>query len=156
MSEKKYLGDIQFFNNLEDDELDTLNQILKRKVYSSGDVIFRDDEAGEVLYVIKRGEVKVCKGGPNGELQTITILKDGDICGEMSFLDGRPHSATVIAIVETEIYQLKKVDFDKLIYSKPMLVYKIMRNIIFSVHAIVRGMNARYVDMVNYMWGRRR
>ena len=156
MSDKMALKDIQFFRELTEDELDTLAQILKRRAYKTGESLFKEDEVGETLYVIKKGEVKVCKVGPDGELQTITLLKDGDVCGEMSFLDGRPHSATVIALTDTEAYLLKKEDFEKLIPTHPYLAYKIMKNIIFTIHAIVRGMNARYVDMISYMWGRRR
>ena len=156
MGDKRLLREITFFHDLTDEEFDTLSRVLKRKVYKAGETVFKENEVGQVLYIIRKGEVKVCKEGPGGDLQTITLLKDGDICGEMSFLDGRPHSATIIALVDTEMYLLKKEDFDKLIPTHPYLVYKLMKNIVFTIHAIVRGMNTRYVEMINYMWGRRR
>lgn len=156
MRDKRELREIQFFHDLSDEEFDVLIPALKRRTFKTGEAVFRENERGETLYVIKKGELKVCKKDPGGDLQTITLLKDGDICGEMSFLDGRPHSATLIALVDSELYLLNKEDFDKLIPSHPFIIYKIMKNIVFTIHAIVRGMNARYVEMLNYMWGRRR
>jgi len=108
------------------------------------------------MYVIRKGEVKACKAAPDGELMTLTMMKDGDIFGEMSFLDERPRSATIVSVSHTEVYSLEKHDFEKLIDAYPRMVYKILKNIIFTVHTIVRGMNTRYIEMVNYMWGRRR
>jgi len=156
MVDPKILREIHFFSDLSDDELKAISRILHKKDYKVGETIFRENDEGQSLYIIRKGEVKVCKTGPDGELLTLTLLKDGDVFGEMSFLDGRPHSASVVAIVPTEVFVIEKGDFDKLIKAEPILVYKVMKNIVFNIHSIVRGMNARYMEMVNYMWGRRR
>ena len=154
--EKEDMKKIKLFEGLTDDELGILSGILKKKHYKTGEAIFKEGESGETLYIIKHGELKVCMTGVTGEPQTLTLLKDGDICGEMSFLDGRPHTATLVAIVDTEVYQIERKDFEGLIETSPFLIYKIMRNIVFNIHAIVRGMNSKYMEMINYMWGRRR
>lgn len=156
MVDPKVLREINFFSDLSDDELKAISKVTRKNGYKVGETVFRENEEGQSLYIIKKGEVKVCKTAPDGELLTLTLLKDGDVFGEMSFLDGRPHSATVVAIVPTEVFVIEKGDFDKLINAEPMLVYKVMKNIIFTIHSIVRGMNARYMEMVSYMWGRRR
>ncbi len=154
--DRKGMKKVKLFNGLTDDELEILSGILRKKHYGKGKKIFKEGETGETLHVISEGEVKVCKVGPTGDLQTLTLIKDGDICGEMSFLDGRPHTATLIAIIDTEVYQMERKDFEGLIEKSPFLVYKVMRNIVFNVHAIIGGMNAKYMEMINYMWGRRR
>jgi CRP-like cAMP-binding protein len=121
-----------------------------------GDTVFKDSEEGHSLYIIKKGEVKACKTAPDGELFTLTILKDGEIFGEMSFLDERPHSAAMIAVSDVETYIIEKSDFDTIVDEHPRIIYKLMKNIVFTIHAIVRGMNSRYIEMINYMWGRKR
>ena len=83
-------------------------------------------------------------------------MKDGDIFGEMSFLDGRPRSATVVAVSDLETYVIDKQDFETLVDDHPRIIYKLLRNIVFTIHSIVRGMNSRYIEMINYMWGRKR
>ena len=156
MVDPKILMDMSFFTDLTHDELSAISKIVKKKEYKIGETVFKENEDGTSMYVIRKGEVKACKAAPDGELMTLTMMKDGDIFGEMSFLDERPRSATIVSVSHTEVYSLEKHDFEKLIDAYPRMVYKILKNIIFTVHTIVRGMNTRYIEMVNYMWGRRR
>lgn len=156
MIEPKTLMTMPFFSDLTDDELHVIAKFLKKKNYKLGETVFRENEEGSSLYVIKKGEVKACKTAPDGELMTLTLMKDGDIFGEMSFLEERPRSATIVAVSNIEVYYLERDDFEKLVDKYPRMVYKILKNIIFTIHNIVRGMNTRYIEMLNYMWGRRR
>lgn len=156
MVDPKILRDMPFFADLTDKELNAISKIVKKKNYKTGEAIFKENESGTSMYVIRKGEVKACKIAPDGDLMTLTLMKDGDMFGEMSFLDERPRSATIMAISNTETYCIEKGDFEKLVDLYPRMVYKILKNIIFTIHTIVRGMNTRYIEMVNYMWGRRR
>lgn len=150
------LRGIPFFVDLTDAEMATVAPLLKQIEYKLGETVFDESEDGKSLYIIKKGEVKACKTTPEGELLTLTIMKDGDIFGEMSFLDGRPRSASIVALSELEVFVMEKTEFEKLVELHPKIIYKLMRNIVFTVHSIVRRMNTRYLEMVNYMWGRKR
>ncbi|MBI5345502.1 MAG: cyclic nucleotide-binding domain-containing protein [Deltaproteobacteria bacterium] len=156
MIDPKLLRDIQFFADLSDDELKVIAKIIRKKEFKTGDTVFKESEDGQSIYVIKSGEVKACKTAPDGELFTLTLMKDGDIFGEMSFLDGRPRSATIVAISDLETYMIDKKDFETIVDQHPRIIYKLLRNIVFTIHSIVRGMNSRYIEMLNYMWGRKR
>ncbi|MBI5560825.1 MAG: cyclic nucleotide-binding domain-containing protein [Deltaproteobacteria bacterium] len=156
MVDPKTLVGIPFFADLNDRELEETAKILRKKEYKPGDVVFTETQDGESLYILRRGEVKACKTAPDGQLFTLTVMRDGDIFGEMSFLDGRPRSATVVAISDIEVFVVERSDFESLVEKNPWIIYKLMKNIIYTVHAIVRGMNTRYMDMLNYMWGRKR
>ena len=156
MVDPKLLRNITFFSDLSDNELEVIAKITRQVSFKTGDVVFRDSEEGHSLWIIKNGEVKACKTAPDGEHFTLTILKDGEIFGEMSFLDGRPHSATMIAVSDLETFVIEKPDFDGILDDHPRIIYKLLKNIVFTIHSIVRGMNSRYIEMVNYMWGRKR
>ncbi len=156
MIEPGDLRGLEFFDDLTDNELEVISEIVNKKDFTTGETVFKENVVGSSLYIIKKGEVKVCKEGPGGELVTITLLKDEDIFGEMSFLDERTHSSSIVAVSDVETYVIEKADFDKLVDAHPRVVYKLMKNIVFTVHAIVKGMNLRYIDMMNYMWGRQR
>ena len=156
MIDPRMLREQQFFADLTDDELGVISKITNKRDFKLGDKVFSESEDGQSIYVIKKGEVKACKVAPDGELFTLTIMKDGEIFGEMSFLDGRPRSATIIAISDLETYVIERSDFETIVDENPRIIYKIMRNIVFTIHSIVRGMNARYIEMINYMWGRKR
>lgn len=156
MVDPKLLQGINFFSELNDEDLNVVADVLQEQDFPIGSTIFKEGADGSALYIIKRGEVKACKSTPEGDLLTLTLHKDGEIFGTMSFLDGRPRSATIVAIADTKVYSLDKSDFETLIDNHPRLIYKLLKNIVFSIHSIVRGMNTRYLEMINYMWGRKR
>ncbi|MDD5435119.1 MAG: cyclic nucleotide-binding domain-containing protein [Nitrospira sp.] len=156
MVDPKLLQGINFFSELNDEDLNVVANVLQEQDFPIGSTIFKEGADGSSLYIIKRGEVKACKSTPEGDLLTLTLHKDGEIFGTMSFLDGRPRSATIVAISDTKVYSLDKSDFETLIDNHPRLIYKLLKNIVFSIHSIVRGMNTRYLEMINYMWGRKR
>ncbi len=156
MIDPKSLREVDFLSDLNDQELGVLATVLKEKTYATGETVFKEGEQGQSLFIIRKGEVKACKTTPEGDLLTLMLHKDGDIFGEMAFLDGKPRSAAIVAIADTQTYILDKDAFDTLIDNNPRLIYKILRNIVFHIHTIVRGMNSRYLEMINYMWGRKR
>lgn len=156
MVDPKALRNMSFLMDCNDQELEVIASVLEEKEFPAGTTVFKEGEDGSSLYIIREGEVKACKVTPEGDLLTLTNHKDGEIFGEMSFLDGRPRSASIVTLTDTRVYVLEKERFETLVDNHPRLIYKILKNIVFNIHAIVRGMNARYLDMINYMWGRRR
>jgi len=95
------------------------------RVYSDNDVIFREGETGEVLYVIQSGKVRITKKIPSGEL-TIAILQGGDIFGEMAIFDRLPRSATAMALGDARILTVDKKKLFQTISKDPTLVLKIV------------------------------
>ncbi len=156
MIDLKELRYMQFFSELDDAELEAVSKIMVRKKYKPGDHVCKETDRGDSLYIIRKGEVKACKIAADGELFTLTVMHDGDIFGEMSFLDDRPHSASIVAISDLEVLVMTRKEFETLVDTNPWVVYKLLKNIVYTVHAIVKGMNTRYMEMLNYMWGRKR
>lgn len=144
------------FSYLNEEELKAVSAIITEVDYMAGKPLFEEGGDGHTLYIIQSGEVKVTKKDPEGREQVLALLKEGDICGEMSFLDGRPHSATVVTVQSSRILQIEKGTFDEFVERHPKAAYKIMKTVIVQVDAIVRRMNTNYVDMLSYMFGRRR
>ena len=156
MVDWKQLRKEQFFADLTESELAVIAQITRQKKFDPDETIFKESEEGQSIYVIVSGEVKATVSRPNGERFTLTMLKDGDIFGQMSFIDGRPRSATITAISEVDTMVIEKSDFETIINDHPRLIHKIMCKIVLNVHSILREMNSRYMEMINYMWGRKR
>jgi CRP-like cAMP-binding protein len=81
------------------------------------EVIIRDGESTDGLYVVLSGEVEVHK-----QNQLLTRLKEGDLFGEISLLQKTPATATVSASRHTTILRLPREDFDRLIMSYPQIL----------------------------------
>jgi CRP/FNR family transcriptional regulator, cyclic AMP receptor protein len=93
----------------------------------------------------------VTRNTAGGEWVMLQLLRQGDIAGEMGFLDGKEHSATLRAMGETQIYSLQRPALEALVENHPLLVYRVMRAIVRSVHAILLRMNLEYVELTNYI-----
>ncbi len=98
---------------------------LLGKEYIEGELICRQGEPGDRLYVIQAGRVKIFReeGGieiPVGELRT------GDVFGEMAIFDRQPRSATVRAAGRARILTLDKRAFLRHVHEDPTLAYRIL------------------------------
>src|SRR5271169_4124541 len=70
------------------------------RVYADRQMIFCEYEPGNELYIIKSGKVEILKINPPGEI-LLSILREGDIFGELSIVSSAPRSATAVSAGET-------------------------------------------------------
>jgi type VI secretion system protein ImpH len=82
-------------------------------------VVVRQGEAGSSMFVIRIGSVRVTRREADGKEVTLGTLREGDFFGEMSLLAGRARNATVTALEECELLELRKKDLDEYIEQYP-------------------------------------
>ena len=138
-------------NDLTQEECLTLASICTVKDFQDDDIIFKEGEITHSLFVIVDGKAGVNKEVVDGDDITLHVLKKGDLIGEMSFLDGQPHSVTVKSLGKTQTVVIQRDGFEELLNTHPHLVYKVMKTIIRTSHDIVRKMNAQYLQLNNYV-----
>ncbi|MDC0707647.1 cyclic nucleotide-binding domain-containing protein [Stigmatella sp. ncwal1] len=81
------------------------------------ELIVREGDRVEGLYVVLSGEVEASKGG-----QVLSRLREGDLFGEISLLLKTPATATVMATRRTSLLRLPREDFDSLILTHPQIL----------------------------------
>jgi CRP-like cAMP-binding protein len=79
------------------------------------------------------------------------MFRAGDIVGELGFVDGTTHSASLLSIGQAEVVTLERSTLESLLDTQPGVVYGVMRGIVRTTHGIVRRMNLQYVEMCNYI-----
>jgi CRP-like cAMP-binding protein len=65
--------------------------------YQAGEVLFREGESGEVMFVIQSGTVRITKEVA-GEQKALAVLGAGEFLGEMAILNGKPRTATATVV----------------------------------------------------------
>ena len=78
--------------------------------YEAGEVIVQENDFGDTAYRIEQGQVEVSKE-LDGQTVHLAYLGAGAIFGEMSMIDEKPRSATVTAVTETVVSELRRDDF---------------------------------------------
>ena len=112
---------IPLFEALGKEARDFITKRLKREDFYSGEVIVRQGDTGDSLYLITSGLVKVTKREKDGTSQELARLQAGDYFGEMSLLGGQPRSADITAISETTTFVLFKEDMDAILQDYPSI-----------------------------------
>ena len=123
------LKQIPLFSSLKDEELDAIYNLSYPKQCSKDAIILIENEEGDTLFIILKGKVKVTTFSESGKEVIFSILSEGDFFGDMSLMDGKPRSATVISIEESELRLLRRNDFIKLIEKHPRIALKLLEEL---------------------------
>ncbi len=105
------LKSVPLFSDLHESDLESLATVASVRRVEQETVILQAEEEGDTLFVILSGRVSVTVGNEDGREVILSILTAGDFFGEMSLLDGKPRSASVVATEYTELLLLRRVDF---------------------------------------------
>lgn len=97
--------------------LQTLVSRAKIKNFKKGDVLFKEGDVGDALYVIRKGSVKISRLDVGGVDICRTYIPAGNYVGEMALLaaEAQARSATVTAAVACETIMIEKADFQELL-----------------------------------------
>jgi CRP/FNR family transcriptional regulator, cyclic AMP receptor protein len=133
---------IEVFHGLSTLQLQQVAGMIRQERYNSGDVIIRQDDAGDSMYMIGQGQVEVRKRDARGEQRTALFLGEGQVFGELALLDQGLRTATVVADENpTVLYKLTRDDFEMLCTADSVLGYRMMRNIALDLAFKLRHQN---------------
>jgi CRP/FNR family transcriptional regulator, cyclic AMP receptor protein len=117
---------IPLFSSLKDDELEAIARVTVLKNCPKDTMLLIAEEEGDSLFIIRDGKVKVTSFSESGKEVIFSILSDGDFFGDMSLLDGKPRSASVVTIEESSVYILRRADFHDIIEKHPGIALKLL------------------------------
>ena len=92
-----FLKKTALFSAMMTSELQALAAIAKELFFRTGEVIVRENDVGDSLYIIKWGSVKIIKAIDGKKSIELEELSNGDCFGEMALFDAELHEASVCA-----------------------------------------------------------
>ena len=102
---------VPLFSKMQDADVAQISDQCIRRECRKDQVILVEEDVGQTLFIILKGTVKITRTSDEGREVIITILKSGDFFGELSLLDGKGRSATVVAMEESELLTLRRSEF---------------------------------------------
>jgi serine/threonine protein phosphatase PrpC len=115
------IRNMPLFRYLTYKELVKIMNITHALEVKQGELIIRDGEIGEDLFIVLNGSVNVHKADKH-----IVTLKDGDHFGEMALVDKAPRSADVTAATAVKLLKISRPDFFEIIRKEPQLAAKLL------------------------------
>ena len=126
---KTILRQIPLFSSLKNEELDAIYKLSFTKNCPKDTVILLENEEGDTLFIIINGKVKVTTFSESGKEVIFSILNEGDFFGDMSLLDGKPRSATVISMEDSKLRLIRRYDFNNLIEKHPRIALRLLEEL---------------------------
>jgi putative ABC transport system ATP-binding protein len=105
-----FLKGIPIFARLTPGTLSEVADQMQLERYPAGTVIFRQGDAGDKLYLIRKGSVDI-RRTIGATTRSVAELREGEIFGEMALQDDAPRNATIVAVDDIEVYTLNKDAF---------------------------------------------
>ena len=113
---------VEFLRGLSDDELKTLVPAAAVRQFGAGELLIRDGEEGDSLFIFRSGTAEVFKNGADGKRQYSAKYHAGDITGEMALMTGEPRTANVRAITDVEVIEMDREGLRRLFKEHPETV----------------------------------
>ena len=131
---------------LSDDGLEEVLSAFQPRAFDAGATIVRAGDAGDELFLITTGRVRVWSGdGPAVAERTLSMMGPGEHFGEASVIAGSPRTATVTAVTFVETMVLAGDDYRRLVKDYPQLLENLSR----SLTRRLSRMNVTSDDRVN-------
>ena len=122
----KSLRACPLFAALAPEDLSALAGVAAARVYSDGDLIFRENEDAVGFHIIVAGAVKVCRFGADGREQVVHLLGPGDACGEVPMFQGGGYPAHAVCLGPVRTLFLPREPFVALARRKVEILFSML------------------------------
>jgi len=140
---------VPFFNHLEIEEMLEVVETTTHFRFKKGEIIFRDGDPLEYLYIVHQGRVKNYQLFESGKEQLLRILEPGEFMGELALFTEKVLDSYAEAMEATEICAIHRHDMQKLMQEKPSIAVKILEqfsNRLDQTEKLVGALSAKDVE----------
>jgi len=122
---RQALRQLPFFASATSPQLERLAQSVRTARYGKGEVLFRQHDRGDELFLIQSGTVDISVTNGHRTEKTIASVGAGSFVGERSLLTGEPRSATVRAAADAIVFVVDKAAIGELLHDDPAIAHEI-------------------------------
>jgi signal transduction histidine kinase len=134
----------KLFSRLPAPALHQLRAAAAEKNFRDAQLIFKEGDPGDGLYMVKSGTVEISAEVRNGQRQVLSALPPGEIFGELAVLDEQPRSACASARGDTTVYFVPREPFHEVIRRFPEAAILMMK----EISGRLREFNRQYLREV--------
>ncbi len=146
-----FLQKVDIFSLLSTEEINIVLTGLKFIEIDEGDVLFKQGDEGNMLFIVYSGRVASSQEFSHGNRREIAEFNSGDFFGEMSIFENAPRSATCRAKEKSKLITLHERDYFELILYYPDIAIKIMYRMLNIITERLENTNKFLSEMVQ--WG---
>ena len=148
MDRAEFLGRVSLFRELGQRERKDIQGLFHEQRVDRDQVIFLEGDAGEYVYVVLEGRVKIVKQAPSGKEMILEVFAPAEVFGGATLLLPR-HPATAVSMEPGVVLRLPRADYQALLKRFPPMAFQIielLRNRLGEAHQVIRGLAAERVE----------
>ena len=126
------LQDVDIFEHTSTEDLSHVAAIAEEIEFQTGDVIYKEDEIPDSMYVVIEGKVRLTRGG-----KEVTVAKNMDAFGTWALFDDEPRVATATALEPSQILRLDKEEFIDLLADHVGITQSIMKTLTKKLRTLI-------------------
>ncbi len=115
------------------------------KIYTDGEVIIKQDAAGDCMYVVQSGQVEIVQSTAAGE-QHLNLLSAGDFFGEMALFEKEVRSATARAVGDAKVLKVDKKALFRRLQEDPLLATNLLQTMSHRIRALSKQLADHEAD----------
>lgn len=142
------LAQMPLFSTLKQKYIKQIITLMHNRVYQPNEYIFKQDDPGIGLFIIREGNAIISYKDENGKLFQLASFQRGDFFGEMAMLDDQVRSASAIATKESNIAVIFKPDLDEFMANNPKVGNQILLGISKIIATRLRMVNKQYLELM--------
>jgi CRP/FNR family transcriptional regulator len=138
------LSSLPLFAALDEEASTVLREAMTSREVPRGHVVFREGDAGDRLFVVMDGKVKISRASSDGRENLLAVLGRGEMFGELSLFDPGPRTATATAITDSTLASLDHDDLRPVLLDRPAVAVHLLR----ALAQRLRRTNEAMADLV--------
>ncbi len=115
------------FEALDEADASALRRMAATIELSRGDKLFREGDAGDKLYVVLDGKIKLTRTAPDGRENLLSVHGPGEMFGELSLFDPRPRTSGASAVTDSRLAELGHDDLREWLTGRPQVSLHLLR-----------------------------
>jgi CRP-like cAMP-binding protein len=135
------LARVELFAGLKPHALELISKVAGEEAHALGTKIFQHGDAGDKLYLILEGKVRISREVPGMGEEALAVLGPGQVFGEMALLDESPRSADAVVHERCRLLAIPKDGFDDLLFLHKDLAYEVLWSIVRMLVTRLRETN---------------
>ena len=121
---------VPLFARLTVPQTEALGGAVSKRRFKRGEPLVLQGQKSDALYLLLTGRARVSAADSRGREVILATLMPGDYLGEMSLIDNEPHSASVHALVQTDVLELGRAEFVRCLAENASMSLVVMRGLV--------------------------
>lgn len=135
------LKKVDLFAGLKPEAITLIAKVATEETHALGTKIFQHGDAGDKLYLILEGQVRISRDVPGMGEEALAVLGPGQVFGEMALLDESPRSADARVHSRCRVLAIPKDGFDDLLFMQKDLAYEVLWSMVRMLVGRLRETN---------------